>query len=59
MEELKNALETRRKFNEMDFEEFVKLLEDYMGKKIPDKEKDNFKFTGLLNVDLFTMWIDF
>ena len=59
MEELKKALETRRKFNKMDFDEFVKLLENHIGEEIPKKEKDNFKFTGLMNVDLFTMWVDF
>ena len=59
MEELKKALEIRRKFNKMDFDEFTKQLEDYIGKEIPKDEIENFKFAGLMNVDLFTMWVDF
>lgn len=59
MEELKKALETRRKFNKMNFEDFTKLLENYIGKEIPKEEKENFKFAGLLNTDLFTTWVDF
>jgi len=59
MEELKKALKLRREYNRMPFDEFAKLLENYIGKEIPKKEKENFEFSGLMNIDLFTMWVDF
>jgi hypothetical protein len=29
------------------------MVESYIGKEIPNEEKDNFKYTGLSNVDFF------
>jgi len=58
MEELKNAIKVREKYNQMDFDIFVVLLEKYIGKEIPKENKDHFRFTGLHNVDFFNMWVD-
>jgi hypothetical protein len=51
------ALELRRKYNQMDFEDFIKEYEKFTNKKVPDKIKEDFKYTGLNNVDFLT--IDF
>ena len=58
MEDLKKALLLRRHYNRMDFDEFVNELEKYIGEKIPEEEKENYEFSGLLNIDLFTMYVD-
>lgn len=57
MEDLRNSIEIRDKYNQMDFDEFVVLLENYIGKVIPKENKDHFKFTGLNNSDFFNMWV--
>jgi len=57
MEDLRNSIEIRDKYNQMDFDEFVVLLENYIGKEIPKENKDHFKFTGLNNSDFFNMWV--
>ena len=56
MEELKKALQIRERFNKLPFDEFTELLERYIGETIPKKEKEQFKYTGLLNTDFFLMW---
>ena len=58
MEELKKAIEIRQKFIDMNFEDFSKLVEEYIGKEIPQNEKDDFKYTGLCNIDFFRMYVD-
>lgn len=59
MDDLKNALILRREYNRMPFDEFAKMVENYIGEKIPEKEKEEFQYSGLLNIDFFTMWVDF
>jgi len=58
MKDLKNALLTKKRYNQMEFSDFVILLENYIGKEIPQKEKDMFEYTGLMNTDFFQMWMD-
>lgn len=58
MNELKKSLEIRQKYNQMDIDEFIIHLEKYLGKELPEKDKENFKYSGLNNVDLFTMHVD-
>lgn len=58
MEDLKKALELRKKYNKMPFDEFVAELEKYLGFEIAQEEKDNFKFCGLMNHDFFMMYVD-
>jgi len=57
MDDLKKALIIRRDYNRMPFDEFAKMVEEYIGEKIPEKE--TFQYAGLLNIDFFTMWVDF
>jgi len=57
MKELKDSIEIRDKYNQMNFDEFVVLLEKYIGKEIPKENKDHFRFTGLNNTDFFNMWV--
>ena len=58
MEDLIKALETRKRYNEMPFDEFVLKLEKYVGYTFPQEDKDNFKYCGLLNHDFLTMYVD-
>ena len=58
MEELKKAIQIRQKYISMDFDSFSKLVEIYIGREIPQNEKDDFKYTGLCNVDFFRMYVD-
>jgi len=58
MEDLKKALELKNKYNKMPFDDFVIELEKYLGYEIPQKEKDIFKYCGLLNHDFFMMFVD-
>ncbi len=53
MEELKKALELRAKYNNMDFDEFVKELEIYLGHKIYEHVIENWRYCGLNNTDMF------
>jgi len=57
MEEFKRALEIRKRYNAMPFDDFVAQLETYLGYKIPQEEKENFRFTGLMNQDFFMMHV--
>jgi len=59
MEELKQALIIRKKYNRMDFDEFIPLLEKYLNKEFTQKEKDIFKLSGLLNTDIFIFETEF
>ncbi len=54
MKALLIALELERKYNQMDLEESVKEFEISTGQKVPDKAVEEFKVTGLNNVDFFT-----
>ena len=57
MERLLNARETISKYNEMDFDTFVKKYEKFYGVTIPESKKKKFIFTGLNNVAfLDTYW---
>lgn len=58
MEELKKALEIRQKYMNEDFNTFVEKLEEYICEKIPQKDKDEFKYTGLSNIDFFRMYVE-
>lgn len=58
MDDLKNALIIRKKYIKMPFDEFAKMLGDYIGEKIPKQEVEDFHYYGLNNVDFFTMWVD-
>ncbi len=49
--ELIKAIELRRKYNRMKFENFVKELEEYKDIKIPEKVVEQWKFMGLNNTD--------
>ena len=59
MEDLIKALHIKNKYNKMDFKTFSFLLEQYLGKRIPEKEKEFFKFTGLTNSEFLLMKLDF
>ncbi len=65
MENLKKALVLRRKYNRMDFDEFAELVKNYVFDELPEDEKERFEqekkqfeFTGLNNVDFFTIWVE-
>jgi len=57
MEKLKAAVELRWKYNQMDFDDLVKEIEEYTGKKIEDNVLEFWRFTGLSNVDFFEMYV--
>lgn len=59
MEDLKQALLTRKRYNDMPFDDFVKLVEEYIGEEISEEIKYRFKFTGLINTDFFMQYIDY
>jgi len=58
MEELKKALELRAKYNNIDFDEFVKELEIYLGHKIYEHVIENWRYCGLNNTDMFLSYLD-
>lgn len=51
--ELKDSIECIHKFNEMDFNDFIKLCKTYTDIEIYKDEIKNWKYTGLNNVDFF------
>lgn len=56
MKELIDALETRKRYNQMSFDDFLKEYEKYFKRKVPADVIENFKFTGLNNVDFLTIY---
>lgn len=63
MKDLHEAIETRRKYNLMPFEEFAEKVKKYIWDDLHEfekhrfiQEKQRFEFTGLNNTDFFTMW---
>jgi len=51
MEELYNALKIRQKYNAMDFDDFIKIFEKDTNQIVPSEIKEDYKYTGLNNVD--------
>lgn len=58
MKELQQSIKIVKKYNEMPFDDFVKLVEQHIGKQIPTNIKDSFRFTGLSNIDFFKMYVE-
>ena len=54
MKALLLAIELTRKYNKMSLEDCIKEFEEYTGQKIPKKAIEDYKFTGLNNIDMFT-----
>jgi len=55
MKELIEALKLRKKYNQMDFEDFVKEFEEFLGHELDKKDKDRFYYNGLHNTDFLLM----
>ena len=55
MKEIVVALSVIKKYNQMDFEEFVKEFEEYSNQKIPQYLIDEFHFMGLNNIGFITI----
>ena len=51
MEKLNKALQLIRYYNLMDFDTFANEYENWTGIKIGEEERNDWKFTGLNNVD--------
>lgn len=58
MEELIKALKLRLKYNRMTFDQFVDEYEKYSGTVVSKKARDEYKFTGLNNVDWLLLYED-
>ena len=58
MKDLIAALKLRKKYNDMDFDEFAAKVEEFLGKEISEEDKDKFKFMGLNNIDFLMMHLD-
>ncbi len=57
MKDLIWALEIRNKYNQMDLVDFVATFEEFTGQKVPLKDVDDFRLTGLNNIDfLLANW---
>lgn len=57
MVDLVNAEGIRRKYLDIDFDVFAKMVEEYIGRKIPQMEKDDFRYCELTNIDFFNTYI--
>ena len=55
IKELIGAIEVRKSYNKMPFKEFVVLVEKHIGTEISQIDKDDFKFTGLMNTDFLSI----
>ena len=51
MEKLIEALEIRKKYNQMPFDEFIKEYEEWSGEKVSEENKRIWNLSGLNNVD--------
>lgn len=58
MEKLIKALEIRKIYNQMPFDEFIKEFEEWSGKTVSEEDKKSWKFTGLNNVDFLLNTLD-
>lgn len=59
MKALLLAVELQRLYNKASLEDCVKEFEIFTGQSVPQKAIDEFKFTGLNNVDFFTSnWLN-
>ena len=56
MKELQAAINKVHRFNKMDFETFIKHFEEYKKVTVPKDLIEEWKFTGLNNVDFFKMY---
>ena len=56
--ELIKAIELRKKYNRMKFEDFIIEFEKYKDRKIPQSQIDWWKFTGLNNTDFIDCFDD-
>jgi hypothetical protein len=54
MKQLLKALEIRKKYNAMPFDEFIAEYENYFNVKVPKEVKEKFQNIGLNNVDFIT-----
>jgi hypothetical protein len=54
MKELLEAIKVVRKYNKMDFKDFVAEYEKFLGNKLDQKVIDDFLYTGLNNLDFIT-----
>jgi len=54
MNKLLEAIETKRIYNAMPFDEFINEYEKHYDIVVPEDIKDNFRFTGLTNVCFIT-----
>ena len=55
MQDLLDAIEIRKKYNSMEFEDFIKCYEEFYKIKVPEGTKEKFRCIGLINVDFITM----
>jgi hypothetical protein len=53
MKDLEEALEILQKYKDMPHEEFVSKMVTYYNLQICDQDFDDWKFTGLGNIDFF------
>ena len=51
MKELIKALEIRKKYNQMPFDEFIKEYEEWSGETVSEENKRIWNLSGLNNVD--------
>ncbi len=51
MKKLIEALEIRKKYNQMPFDEFIKEYEEWSGEKVSEENKRIWDLSGLNNVD--------
>ena len=51
MQELIDALKVRQKYNKMSLDKFIKKYEEFYKVKIPREVVNEFRFTGLNNID--------
>ena len=51
MKNLINAIQVRKKYNDMYFDDFVILYEKYYDVKISKHKREKFRFMGLNNCD--------
>lgn len=58
LNDLVRALNTKKKFNKLPFDEFCELLEQQYDAKVPKEMYDTWKFTGLMNHDFLEIFLN-
>jgi hypothetical protein len=59
MKALLLAIELKRKYNKMSLEDCIKEFEEFTNQKVPKEAIEEYKFTGLNNIDMFTSdWLN-